>query len=384
MVKRQCPKCKAIFDRKSHYDYHIKRKYACSPDSIYLYTTTNKTNTESQELQTIPTCSKTIPNCSKTIPTNFNEELKENINEITNDNLDMVDIKIQNLSCGFCFKKYSTKTNLNKHLKICKIKKENDNEKENIFKLLLEKDKQHKEELKLHKEEVSELKKQNQLLLDKIDKLINSTSTKSKITKNSNNKITNNNDNSINNNNQTNNTQNNIVMVNFGKEDLSIIDEKQFIDRVIKKPMLSGVKIPDEVLKIIHFNPQYPQLSNIYISDINREKCMVYEDGEWKLSSVDNIPQIMDKVCIFSADQINTLRTKHPNNKPLQDRLGIIEKYNNFIDGDYLEDLRDSNIDGTNQNQISRCEDFQAHTYNTLKKTLYNEGKKLKKTLNKK
>ena len=59
-------------------------------------------------------------------------------------------------------------------------------------------------------------------------------------------------------------------MVNFGKEDLSIIDEKQFMDRVVKKPLLSGVKIPDEVLKIIHFNPQYPQLSNIYISDIKR------------------------------------------------------------------------------------------------------------------
>lgn len=92
----------------------------------------------------------------------------------------------------------------------------------------------------------------------------------------------------------------------------------------------------------------------------------------------------MDKVYIFSADQINTLRTKHPNNKPLQDRLGIIEKYNNLIDGDYLEDLKDNNVDGMNKNQISRCEDFQAHTYNTLKKTLYNEGKKLKKTLNKK
>jgi hypothetical protein len=44
-----------------------------------------------------------------------------------------------------------------------------------------EKDKQHKEELKLHKEEVSELKKQNQLLMDKIDKLIKSTTTQSKI-----------------------------------------------------------------------------------------------------------------------------------------------------------------------------------------------------------
>ena len=32
MVKRQCPKCKAIFDRKSHYDYHINRKNDCSPN----------------------------------------------------------------------------------------------------------------------------------------------------------------------------------------------------------------------------------------------------------------------------------------------------------------------------------------------------------------
>jgi hypothetical protein len=64
---------------------------------------------------------------------------------------------------------------------------------------------------------------------------------------------------------------NNIVIVNFGKEDLSVIDERQFIDKIVKKNNISGVKIPDEVLKIIHFNPQYPQLSNIYISNINRE-----------------------------------------------------------------------------------------------------------------
>lgn len=104
---------------------------------------------------------------------------------------------------------------------------------------------------------------------------------------------------------------------------------------------------------------------------------MVYEDGEWKLSSVDNIPQIMDKVCVFSAEQISNLRTQNPNNKPLQDRLGTIEKYNNMIDVDYVEDLRDDEID--RKAEISRCEDFQKYTYNTIKKTLYNEGKKLKK-----
>jgi hypothetical protein len=142
--------------------------------------------------------------------------------------------------------------------------------------------------------------------------------------------------------------------------------------------MLSGVKIPDEVLKIIHFNPMYPQLSNIYISDINREKCMVFEDNEWKLSSIDNIPQIMDKVCLFSTEQINDLKNKNPNNKQLQDRIKVIEKYNNMIDNDYVEDLRDDE-NSNNKMLIQRCEEFQKHAYNTFKNTLYNEGKKIKK-----
>ena len=71
---------------------------------------------------------------------------------------------------------------------------------------------------------------------------------------------------------------------------------------------------------------------------------MVYEDCEWKLSNVNNIPQIMDKVCIFSADQINLLKTKYLNNKPLHDRLDVIEKYNNMIDEDYVDDLRDDGM----------------------------------------
>jgi len=280
-------------------------------------------------------------------------------------------------------KSYSSKSNLNKHLKVCKVKKTNDLEKENIFKLLLEKDK-HKEKqieelkkyneeiIKHNKDEVNELKKQNKLLMDKINKLMKTNSNSSTLTTNSNNS-----NNSIANSNSNNTiNSNNVVMVNFGKEDLSVIDERQFIDRIVKNN-ISGVKIPDEVLKIIHFNPKYPQLSNIYISDINREKCMVYEDGEWKLSNVNNIPQIMDKVCVYSSCQISNLRTKHPNNKPLEDRLNTIEKYNNMIDGDYVDDLRDNK----RQVEIARCEEFQAHAYNTLKKTLYNEGKKLKKTI---
>jgi len=420
MVKRICYKCNAVFDRKSNYDFHINRKFDCSQnknENNDLTDINDEKNDEKKICRNLPELAKNLPklaiicrnqqintkNTKNSANRNPNTEISnlsnlsnstdfDETNNSLNINNNIYDVNIvddiSELSCYYCKKIFSSKYTLERHLKSnCKAKKENEAEKEKIFKLLLEKDKQYKEEIeelkkhnskevneliKHNSKEVNELKKQNKLLMDRIDKLINmntKTKSKSKQSNTLNNTIMN-----LNSNN-TSNTQNNVVMVNFGKEDLSIIDEKQFIDRIVKQNKITGVKIPDEVLKIIHFNPQYPQLSNIYISDINREKCMVYEDGEWKLSNVNNIPQIMDKVCVFSSEQISNLRTKHPNNKPLEERLNTIEKYNNMIDGDYVEDLRDEG----KQVEIARCEEFQAHAYNTLKKTLYNEGKKLKK-----
>jgi hypothetical protein len=96
------------------------------------------------------------------------------------------------------------------------------------------------------------------------------------------------------------------------------------------------------------------------------------------------IYQIMDKICLFSTDQINILREKYPNNKQLNDRLNTIEKYNNMIDEDYIRDLReDEDDDYNNKSLIKRAEDFKKLTYETIKNTLYNEGKKLKKTIKK-
>ena len=380
MVKRCCPKCNAIFDRKSHYDYHINRKFDCTPNSHHS-TNLNDEKTENLNIcQNFPEFAKicqnqkiNLKNNEIFIKPNYSNILKSDLSDLTEINNLSINTNDTNFCCSFCNKKYSSKYTLSRHLNdICKIKKESDNEKENIFKLLLEKDKQKEIEINELKKQNKLFEKQNKMLMDKIDKLI-SLKEHSKPSKIINDNKTIMNDLS----NTTNNTQNNFVMVNFGKEDLNIIDERLFIDRIIKKQLLSGVKIPDEVLKIIHFNPMYPQLSNIYISDINRDKCMVYEDNEWKLSNLDNIPLIIDKICLFSTDQINKLREKNPNNKVLNDRLNIIEKYNNLIDNDYLEDLKDDE----DKELIKRCEDFQKLTYNTLKKTLYNEGKKIKKNI---
>jgi hypothetical protein len=383
MVKRQCLKCKAIFNKKSTYDYHINRKTDCSQNNNNNNNNINNINEFAEINTNLPEFAKICQNLPKFTKSIINYENNINDKNMIYYNEQIFESNDITFCCSYCQKKFSTKYTLERHINdICKVKKESDKEKENIFKLLLEKDKENKEIIEKLEKQNKMFEKQNKMLMDKIDKLINLNSKKSNVNTNtntntnSNNTLTNSN-NIMTNSNNTNNTQNNIMMVNFGKEDLSIIDEKQFIDRIVKKPTVSGVKIPDEVLKIIHFNPLYPQMSNIYISDINREKCMVFEDGEWKLSNVDNIPQIMDKVCIFSAEQISNLRTKNPNNKPLQDRLGTIEKYNNMIDIDYVDDLRDNDMD--RKAEITRCEDFQKYTYNTIKKTLYNEGKKIKK-----
>ena len=256
MVKHTCEICNKIFEKKSHFIQHLNKKKPCGP-------LISKKNLVPPK---IPPNSPQIPPKNPLISNDKN-------------------------TCMYCFKKYSRTDHLKRHLlKNCKIKRESDIEKENIFKLLLEKDKQNKQ----NKIEIDELKNQNKILIDKINKLI-SLKEHSKSKKTINNKTIINQTNNQTNNNQT----NNIVMVNFGKEDLSIIDKKIFLDRVVKN-RLYGVKVPEEILKIIHFNPNYPQLSNIYISDINREKYMIFEDGEWKLSPIDKIPEVIEKVALYS------------------------------------------------------------------------------------
>ena len=358
MVNRICPKCNIVFDRKSNYDYHINKKFDCTPNNNNSINLLNKKNTGQIMCSFVQNPCSSMPNQNL-----HNNNVKNNMNVIF-------------FSCSYCNKNFSSKSTLTRHLKDnCKAKKNSDNEKENIFKLLLEKDKQYKEEVKQHKEEVNELKKQNKLLLDRIDKLINMKEN-SKIT---NNNISNSNNLSNSNNISNSNNTQNIVMVNFGNEDLSIIDKKLFMDRIVKK-QITGVKIPDEILKIIHFNPEYPQLSNIYISDINREKCMIYESGEWKLTPSDKIPEIIDKVVLFSNEAESELREQFPNNKKINDRLDIIKKYNNMNDQEYIQELKDAMTEeeADNTDLIKKCEDFQKFTYDTFKTTLYNEGKKIK------
>ncbi len=373
-----CQKCNRAFHRKAHLEQHLSKKNPCIPQKI-----------QNEEIQNNPL---KIQNNNYNNPNDINGNSNEKL--LLDEDLDT------NITCQYCLKTFYQTSNLNKHLKFnCKVKKQQDEEKEQIFKQLLQKDsiiKKKEEELNKKDEQINKILEQNQQLIFQIEKLTKlSLGTKqSKQTKQSKSSvqmaknITNNTSNTLNTSNTSNTSNttntNNIVLFNFGKEDLGIIDKKQYINRVIKNN-ITGVKIPEEILKLIHFNPAYPELNNIYISDINREKCMVYDDGMWKLSPTDKIPEVIDRVVEYSYNRDEELREIFKNNKPVIERLDVINKYVKMNDNEYIEELKQPNnedeeeINTNNLDEIKKCENFQKKTYSTFKTTLYNEGKKLKK-----
>ena len=58
-----------------------------------------------------------------------------------------------------------------------------------------------------------------------------------------------------------------------------------FIDTIKSQ----GAGLYNKAIEGIHFNKDYPENQNIYISDINRGKVMIYKDEKWFLDSQENI-----------------------------------------------------------------------------------------------
>ena len=241
MVNYTCEKCNKIFKQKGHYLTHIDKKFPCVQTPIILFIPPEKLqkNTENEE---------------KTNKTNKIDENIEN-NEILN------------LSCQFCGLVFNRKDNLNRHIKDrCKVKKLQDEEKENIFKILLAKD----EELKTHKNQINKLEEYiknisniNLDLNNKVNKLIEKIS------------IGNINKGVINNNNINNINNNNIIITtdqlcNFGTEDIKLIDPNLFKNLNGK----FGKEIFIECAKNI-FNT-LSKNKTLYFSDLSREKAMAW------------------------------------------------------------------------------------------------------------
>ena len=154
--------------------------------------------------------------------------------------------------CEFCNKTLKTKANLTRHQKYyCKSyippsDMDAMHEKIKNFESLEDQKKQHDKEKKM-------LFKQIEKLLDKVGNTTN-----------------------IQNNNIESNIQNNIILNNYGKEDLSHITDT-FKEQLIKIPYSM---IP-KMIEAVHFNDKRPENKNISLTNKKDNLIKIFKDNKW-------------------------------------------------------------------------------------------------------
>jgi hypothetical protein len=161
-------------------------------------------------------------------------------------------------NCKYCMKGFANSNNMYRHMKhTCKVKKENEEEKNEIYMRLLKLE----EELK----RIPALEKQNK----KLKKEVNEIKKNNRTTNN-----TVNGDMNINN-----GTVNNITLVAYGSEDLSKLDKMEMID-IFQNGYNSTLKLTEA----LHFNPKYPEYHNVYIANMKNKYAMLFDGTDWTLN----------------------------------------------------------------------------------------------------
>jgi hypothetical protein len=165
--------------------------------------------------------------------------------------------------CNFCCSKFSSKNAMYRHIReSCSVKKMDDERKNQIYERLERLEREH---VKMKKENVT--LKRKVVKMEKTPKTINN----------------------INNNGMINNgtINNNITLVAYGKEDIYQIDRDDII-RALK----TGFNSTKHLTEVIHFNPKYPNYSNIKRNNYNMKNKIMYHNGNGWVTTSD--PHMID------------------------------------------------------------------------------------------
>jgi DNA-directed RNA polymerase subunit RPC12/RpoP len=177
-------------------------------------------------------------------------------------------------NCNYCEKQFTSNAILQRHIKHnCKTKKDIDNEKEDILNKLIQIQEETKKEIDNLKQENNKLKKQNTKEITKLKKQIDKLSKPT--INNTLNKINNTNNGTVN---------NNVILVGYGKEDISKINRDDII-KALQGGFYSSLKLTEAT----HFNPKHPEYHNIYISNMKDKYAMKYDGDAWNLTVKDDL-----------------------------------------------------------------------------------------------
>lgn len=273
MVTYNCTKCQKLFNHKSDFLKHQNRKFKCFENDDY-HENGIKSNFEISVLKMVPNNEKNRLlseektenrdlsgkiDYHKTLPCQKNEknEVYHNGNEkqkevgftskievlppTTKSKKSHIVVEKSTISCKYCDKKVQTKSSLNRHFKICKLKPITLSDLPSIESSIKNK-----------------INEQLMTVNNNYSKVINNTV------------------------NNTQNIQNIIVMdkINlreFGKEDLDHITD-EVMNKVIKYPQAGILNL----IREIHFNDTMPQNQNINMLNKKEQFIEIFNGKEWK------------------------------------------------------------------------------------------------------
>ena len=268
----ECLRCGFVAKQKGHFMDHLNRKNICPPTlepiSINEIKTYYNLHNNSESLQSAPNLLQNAPELLQNAPNDsisapaqsgqgapfcsiFENSVLQNAPNCSK----MLHFQDNKPTCEYCLRTYSKNSNLTKHLKVCKKKKQQE---------LLQ-----NTELAQIKKELEELKSYN--------KIQTQNNNSHNTTNNTNNTTNNNNNNTDNSTNFNNNIQININ--NYGDENKDYISRDYLIE-LLKKPFQA---IP-ELIKFIHFNDEHPENQNIKLPNKKQPYVKIRKNNKWELA----------------------------------------------------------------------------------------------------
>jgi Zinc finger, C2H2 type len=175
--------------------------------------------------------------------------------------------KLKQYRCKYCGKPFTTATSMYRHANhTCKIKKKEENKRDEIFERLIKLEEDNKRLVRLENENKTLKKK-----LNGFEKRIQGSNM-------INNGIINNGDISM-----TNVIVNNYIVA-YGQEDPSKIDKMKLLNA-----FRCGFNSTLKLTETMHFNPDYPEYHNVYISSMKNKHAMMYDGNDWTLVMKDDL-----------------------------------------------------------------------------------------------
>ena len=217
--------------------------------------------------------------------------------------------------CKYCGAGFTDRANMYRHINhTCNEKRIYDEDEENTQTRIKEIIKNYEDSIKKNEELEKRLNKMEEDLKreskstksTKLTKSVKSTKSPKSVSD-----INNNNNSNINSNvnNGTiindNRVINNITMMAFGKEDMSLIEPEDIIGA-----LKTGFNSTKKLTEAVHFNSKYPHFSNIRRNNFNMKNKIIYYNGEQWITTTnpDMIDDIYNRKRDFIEESIETYR----------------------------------------------------------------------------